>query len=252
MAPQNFFEPRAICGRDVAEDDALVRREPQRRAERRADFAEGRLQPHRVGVFDPAVLDVQAVEPRPSPCSCQPMPSLKPWTPTGSQRLERVAEVFFDLVSNRVEAPVVDEVLHAGDFAVGPVAEIALHFDDRDAQIDGPLGVDVAHRQRDGGKRFLRAGRDAEAAADEHVVADDVPVLANRQQAEVVGIDVDAVVARQADRDLEFPRQIGLAVDRLDRIVAGHRAAGRDIAAQCRPRRRSMLSPVSPSVSQIW
>ena len=66
------------------------------------------------------------------------MPSLKPWTPIGPRRRQRVAEVLFDLAAEAVEAPVVDEILHAGDFAVGPVAEIALHLHDRDAQIDDP------------------------------------------------------------------------------------------------------------------
>ena len=110
------------------------------------------------------------------------------------------------------------------------------------------VGLDVAHRQRDGRERLLRAGRDAEAAADQHVVADDVPVLADRQQAEVVGVHVDAVVARQADGHLELPRQIGLAVDRLDRIMASV-AAG--LTAPFVELATSWLSPVSSSVSQI-
>ena len=104
---------------------------------------------------------------------------------------------------------------------------------------------------RDGRERFLRAGRDAEAAADEHVVADDVPVLANRQQADVVGVDVDAVVAGQADRELELARQIGFAVDRFDGIVAGHRRGRPEVSAASPTSPTSMLSPVSPSVSQI-
>ena len=180
------------------------------------------------------------------------MPSLKPWTGTGRGGCERVAEILFDLVAEAVEAPIVNEVLHAGDFAVGAVAEVALHFDDRDAQIDDAVGIDVAQRQGDGREGFLGAGRNAEAAADEHVVADDVPVLANRQQADVVGVDIDAVVAGQADGEFEFARQVGFAVDRLDRVVARRmvRPAGRCGGMPTSP--TSMLSPVSPSLSQIW
>ena len=209
----------------------------------RADFAQRRFEPHRSVVFDAAVFDVQAVEPAavallvPAHAVVEAVDANRP------QRRERVAEVLFDLGAEAVEAPVVDQILHAGDFAVGPVAEIALHFHDRDAQIDDAVGVDVAHRQRDGGECFLRAGRDAEAAADEHVVADDVPVLANRQEADVVGVHVDAVVAGQADGDLELSRQIRLAVDRLDRIVAGGRWAGRIRPAECRLRRRRCSRP---------
>ena len=40
------------------------------------------------------------------------------------------------------------------------------------------------------------AVRHAHAAADEHVVADDLAVLDDGQQAEVLGVDVDAVVVR--------------------------------------------------------
>jgi hypothetical protein len=98
-----------------------------------------------------------------------------------SRRRKRVAEVLFDFGAEAVDAPVVDEVFHAGDFAVGAVAEVALHFDDRDAEVDDPFGFDVAQRQRDGGECFLGAGGDAEAAAHEHVVTDDVPVLAEGQ-----------------------------------------------------------------------
>ena len=97
-------------------------------------------------VFDAAVFDVQAVEPAavallvPAHAVVEAVDADRP------QRRERVAEVFFDFAAEAVEAPVVDEVLHAGDFAVGAVAEIALHFHDRDAQIDDALGLDVAHR----------------------------------------------------------------------------------------------------------
>ena len=138
MPPQNLFEPAAVVRRDVAEDDALVRREPQRRPKRRANLAERRLEPHRFRVFDPAVLDVQAVEPLavallvPAHAVVEAVHADRP------QRLERVAEILFDLVLEPRDAPVVDQVLHAGDLAVGPVAEVALHLDDRDAQVDRP------------------------------------------------------------------------------------------------------------------
>ena len=59
--------------------------------------------------------------------------------------------------------------------------------------------------------------RHAHAAADQHVVADDAAVLDDGQQAEVLGVDVDAVVVRQRQAGLELARQVDLAVDRLRR-----------------------------------
>ena len=110
-----------------------MRREPQRRPERFADFAEGRFQPHCVGVFDAAVLDIEAVEPAAVALLVPAHAVVEAVDADRLRRCERVAEVFFDLVFEAVEAPIVNQVLHAGDFAIGTVAEIALHFDDRDA-----------------------------------------------------------------------------------------------------------------------
>ena len=217
----------------------------------RADFAEGRFQLHGFGVFDAAVLDVEAVEPLAVALLVPAHAVVEAVHADGSQRFERIAEVLFDFAAEAVDAPIVNEVLHAGDFAVGPVAEVALHFHDRNAQIDHARGVDVAHRNRDGGKCFLGAGRDAEAAADEDVVADDVEVLGHREEADVVGVDVDAVVAGKADGDFELARQVGFAVDRFDRVVAGHWAAGRAMIGASPTAPTSMLSPVSASLSQI-
>ena len=53
------------------------------------------------------------------------------------------------------------------------------------------------------------------------------PSLQGGDDADVVRVDVDAVVARPGDADLELARQVGLAVQRLDRSV-GRRCLGRD------------------------
>ena len=98
---------------------------------------------------------------------------------------------------------------------------------------------DEGHALGHGRKGLLGAGRHAHAAADQHVVADDAKVLANGHQAQVVGIQVDAIVAGQADGGLELARQIGRAVDRLDLVPRRAR------------RRTARCSPVSGSVSQI-
>ena len=57
--------------------------------------------------------------------------------------------------------------------------------------------------------------RHAHAAAGEDVEADELAVFGMGEQAEVLGVDIDAVVVRQSQTDLELPRQVDLAVDRL-------------------------------------
>ena len=68
------------------------------------------------------------------------------------------------------------------------------------------------------GNDFECAGNSAKAAAHQHVVADDPIVFAHGHQAEIVGIDIDAIVAGQGDAGFEFSRQIDRAVKRFDRI----------------------------------
>ena len=117
-------------------------------AERAADFAEGRFQLHRFGVFDAAVFDIQAVE---QLAVALLVPAHAVVEAVDADRLAAAAsespKYSSTLLFEAFEAPVVDQVLHAGDFAVGAVAEVALHFHDRDAQVDDTVGVDVAHRQ---------------------------------------------------------------------------------------------------------
>ena len=99
---------------------------------------------------------------------------------------------------------------------------------DRPQQIEDPVGPGVGHPLGQGGKGAGLGGRHAHAAADQHVVADHVVVAAHGQQAHVLAIDIRAVVAGQAEPHLEFPRQIGLAVKRLDLafgLLGGRRPA---------------------------
>ena len=66
----------------------------------------------------------------------------------------------------------------------------------------------------------------AHAAADGHVPAGDVAgVIRDRDVAEVMREDIDVVRGRHRHHDLEFARQIGLAVDRLDHLAFAARDA---------------------------
>ena len=112
--------------------------------------------------------------------------------------------------------------------AVGAVAPVALHRHHGFGDGDRVLGSAEAHHV--GGARIgvrLAVGH-AHAAADRDVPAGDVAGLVeDGDEAEIVREHVDVVRRRHRDRDLELPRQVGLAVDRLDRF----RLAARDLLA---------------------
>ena len=112
-----------------------------------------------------------------------------------------------------------NQVFHARDLAVGAIAKVALHLDDRRGDVDGLVGRDERHPLGHRGEGLLRAGSYAEAAADQHVVADDSAVARDGHQGQIVGVHIDAIVAGQADGGLELARQVGGAVDRLDLVT---------------------------------
>ena len=114
-----------------------------------------------------------------------------------------------------------DQVLDAGPLAVGAVAVVAEQLDHRLGRADHRPRRHVADRPAQVREGVGVAVRHAHAAADQHVVAGDRAVLDDGQQAQVLGVNVDAVVLRQGQAGLELARQIDLAVERLDRRALG-------------------------------
>ena len=58
----------------------------------------------------------------------------------------------------------------------------------------------------------------AHATASRQVVADELAVLDDGDEAHALGEDVDVVHRRDDEADLELPRQVGLAVERVDKV----------------------------------
>ena len=142
----------------------------------------------------------------PSPCSCQPR-----WSSTSvtGHRLrvgQRMAQVLLDLRPEGRQAPVVDDVLEPGPLAVGAVAEVAEDLEDRLADLRGRRRGRRSRAARPGTGTSSGARGRAQAAADQDVVADELAVLDDRQVAEVVGVDVGAVVFGQGEGRLELAR----------------------------------------------
>ncbi len=179
MVAKDGFELVAVRLLEIAEQDTLVGREPERWLEGTADFSQGRFESVRAVVFDAAIFDVESVEPEAValgvPAHAVDVVFDLHWL----GRLKLVAVVLFDFLFESIESPIVDEVFESGDFSIGSIAEVALYFDDRSGDVDDLVGVDVTHGSANGGESFFCAGRGAEPAADDHVVADDLEVFAD-------------------------------------------------------------------------
>ena len=132
-------------------------------------------------------------------------------------------QILLDLLPERRQAPVVDDVFEPGALAVGPVAEVAEDFEHGLADFKDVGPVDVAERHREERERLLRARRGAQSAAHEDVVPDDRPVLDDGQKPQVVRMHVGAIVVGEREGGLELPGEVRLAVERLDRVVARRR-----------------------------
>ena len=103
-----------------------MRGEPNVRPQRGADFSDGRLDLPIGRVADSSVLDVQPVEPMAIALFVPAEVIVETEDIICSRARQRLAIVFFDLGLELREPPFVNEVLEPGDFAIGPVAVIAL------------------------------------------------------------------------------------------------------------------------------
>ena len=142
------------------------------------------------------------------------------------QQLDRLGDrpsgAGLDLGAEPVDAVLLERVLEAGPMPVVAVAEVALGGDDRlddvgEVRRRHPRDRAAEHRVRVVGPGVAHA----HPAAGEHDEAGQLagePLAQGRDDADVVRVDVDAVVTRPGDPDLELARQVGLAVQRLDRV----------------------------------
>lgn len=114
-----------------------------------------------------------------------------------------VADGFLELLGTHL----LDEIAHAADPAVVPVAEFLERLGDRATELDGMFGLDEDIEFR------AHAGTIREAATDAGVEA--VVVLAAdlflcRDEPEIVDLGLGTIVFAARDRDLELPGQVGV------------------------------------------
>ena len=133
----------------------------------------------------------------------------------GAGRLKLQAGSLFHLGSEPVDAAILDGVLQARMLAVGAVAEVALccqhgladgiHF------VRGYESQDICET----GESLRVAMTHSQSPADGHIVAEEFPVLGNRDEAEILGEDVDIVGGRNGEAGLEFAREIRFTIHRF-------------------------------------
>src|SRR5271157_4436495 len=220
----DFLTPGGV---KVGQQDRLLAGEPGRDPVAIEEGTQPAEEPERAFVLDPAILDRYPQEEL-AVALLVPAHVVIDVGHDDRPRLgQRVAQVLLDLGPKRGHTPVVDDVLEPGPLAVRAVAEIAKDLEHGLADRERLLTIDIAERDGQKRERLVGARGGAQAAAHKHVVADDPAVLDNRQETQVVGMNVCAVIVRKGEGCLELARQVRLAVKRLDRVIGRGRHLGR-------------------------
>ena len=233
MHMQNIGDSPPIGFRQIGEEQALVGRDPHARPDLGEDLPQGRLQLEAVAVDDAAVFYVEPIE-KFSVALLKPadvvIEAMHVGRMAGGQRL---AEVFLHLRPKVFQAHRVDRVLEPGHLAIGAVAEVALHLHDRLGNREHVFRRHEAEPLGQRRKCLRGARRHTHAAAGKHVVAENFSIFVDDDEAEVVGVDVGAVVFREGEGGLELPWEIGRAVNRLHLGCLGS-AGGKRLFARLR------------------
>ena len=132
-----------------------------------------------------------------------------------TRRAQWITQALFDLGAEIVEPAVFDRVLEARPRPIGPVTPVALHSHNLFRDVDHLVLRAERQHVAEARKCFLHAVRHAHAAADGDVPADELAVFDDGDEAAVMREDVDIVVGRHREDELEFARQIARTVNRL-------------------------------------
>ena len=130
-------------------------------------------------------------------------------------RPERFAEIFREALACPFFAILGDHVFEAGVTAVAAVAMIAVQPHHRCGGFEKILRLDEGHRGGEPRIGLRVVVGHPVTAAEQEIVAGEVVPFEQRHDREVVGQDIDRVVLGDGETDLEFARQIALAVERV-------------------------------------
>ena len=166
--------------------------------------------------MDAAILDVEAVEELSVSLLVPADVVIEAVDVGGMAGGQWLAKVFLHLGPEGVEAHRMDRIFEPGHFAVGAVTKIPLHLHHRLGDRKHVFRRHEAQPLGERGEGLGGARRHPQATAGEDVVAENPSALVDREEAEIVGVDVDAVVFRQCEAGFELSRQIGAAINWFD------------------------------------
>ena len=200
----------------IAKNDALVSGQANAWLKFRTDLAKSSLPTTIFAIVKSSVFYVQTVEEL----------AVALWVPahvkiyTGDIVLGAIGEllsvVLFNFAAEPLQAAVKNQVLHTGSFAIGAVTEVALNFDDSFSNSNCLFASHKGHALGQRRKCLCSAWSHPHAATNRDVVTDDFAISNNSDVAQILGVNVDAIVLWQRDTNLKLTWQIGLAVDGFD------------------------------------
>ncbi len=215
MGAQRLVDRRAALRRDVAEQDVLARQQDRIAAEARDHLAQGGAQALARAVGDAPARHRQAEIEEPVALRVPAEMIDHGEARHGARVFQPLAEIGLELGLRPFLAALGDEVFEPRMLAVGAVAVIAVQADDGGGGGEKIVGRDEGDRRGQARKGFRLVVRHAEPAAEGEIIALEHAVLEPRDDRKIVGQNVDRIVLRHGEPDLELARQIGGAVERV-------------------------------------
>ena len=138
-------------------------------------------------------------------------------------RLQLLAEILGQAFARPILAALGDHIFEPGVSAIAAVAPVAMQPHHRRDGVEQVVGFDKGDRSRHARIGLRLVVGHAVTAAQEEIVAGELVLREQGDDAEIVGQDIDGVVLGDRETDLELPRQVSLAIEGIDRLlVPGH------------------------------
>ena len=206
-------------GLRIAQEEILGGGDPQAGSKLLYQTPQGRPQPEVALVLHPAILDAQSIKELAISLCLTAQMQVASLDQDRFRRSQRLFRIPFQHAAEFASSPLGDQILEPCPLPVRAVAVIAVEFHHRFRQGEQSMGGYPANGLRQVREGVVPSMRHPHAAADQHVVADDLLSFHLRHETQILAIDVDTVVFRQRQPRLELPWEVRLAVDRFDRVA---------------------------------
>ena len=211
MVAGKAFDLLLVLGAHVGHDQVLVGRKPEIALVNLGNLAHAGLQRFARAVHQTAVLDEQRQVPV-AFLALHPADAVAPSGEfIGADGLELRAHAVFHFGDEHVGANALQRVAGLGILAVAAVAPVTLHRHDGSSAVEHLVQRQEAEFARHVGIGAGVAMLHRQAAAHQHVEADEMLAVTDGHEVQVVGVQVHVVVRRDDHRGLELARQIALA-----------------------------------------